>query len=469
MKRYLLLFLLLCASVAQAQTIADKLTTINSIKLDIKAALASKSQTVGDDFSVYDDAVASISEGIATSSVVFYWGGGSDWTVATVGASISFEDDQAALASSITDAADDNMARYNSSEIAKWPVLSGFRYPLTQGTPGATGTFSVGPVAAAETSAFNGSVNLPDGRIVFVPGNYDYVGIYNPYTNTYATGPAVISPAVSLSFIGGVLVPSGKVIFIPSRKGNIGIFDPYTNTYTNGDTVGDTYYAFSGGVLLQDGKVCCIPDYHDSVGIYDPVADDYVDGASLGVTTDGLFKGGTILKDGRVCFVPGSSRGDKVGLYDHSIASFTFGDTHGEGNLAFYGGVLMTSGKICFIPYNSDYIGIYDPDADEYTRGPSVGMDATDYKFSGGCLAPDGKIIFSPNSASVMGIYDPASGTLGDFDPGDTALCKGVGCHVAPTGKIIVTPTLSNNIGIYDNGYAPVPSDACVHPIYNKL
>lgn len=60
MKRYLLLFLTLCASVAQAQTIADKLTTINSIKQDIKAALASKSQTVGDDFSLYDDAVASI-------------------------------------------------------------------------------------------------------------------------------------------------------------------------------------------------------------------------------------------------------------------------------------------------------------------------------------------------------------------------------------------------------------------------
>lgn len=62
MKRYLLLFLLLCSSAASAQTIADKLTTVNAIKLGIKSALASKSQTVGDDFSLYDDAVASISE-----------------------------------------------------------------------------------------------------------------------------------------------------------------------------------------------------------------------------------------------------------------------------------------------------------------------------------------------------------------------------------------------------------------------
>jgi len=48
------------------------------------------------------------------------------------------------------------------------------------------------------------------------------------------------------------------------------------------------------------------------------------------------------------------------------------GDDHGEVDCAFYGGVLTPDGKVIFVPRNSDYVGIYDPDTDTYTRGDAV-------------------------------------------------------------------------------------------------
>jgi len=56
------LFCFVCAS-AGAETIADQLTALHTIKSDIKAALEAKGQTPGDIFAQYDEAISAISGG----------------------------------------------------------------------------------------------------------------------------------------------------------------------------------------------------------------------------------------------------------------------------------------------------------------------------------------------------------------------------------------------------------------------
>lgn len=159
MKRYLLLFLLLCASAASAQTIADKLTTLNGIKLDIKAALASKNQTVGDDFSIYDDAVASISTDIPD---VFPAG---------------LEEDDAVLSDGISDILDTNERQIpgitycgNGICLAYVWVTSGAAKVYRSTNYGATFASVYEPLSTVVNIIYRGSY-CGDGIIVAVGGH----------------------------------------------------------------------------------------------------------------------------------------------------------------------------------------------------------------------------------------------------------------------------------------------------------
>jgi hypothetical protein len=77
-----------------------------------------------------------------------------------------------------------------------------------------------------------------------------------------------------------------------------------------------------------------------------------------------------------------------------------------EGNGAFAGGVLLPSGKVVLVPLNADYIGLYDPEANTYTRGPSMAAEG-DAAFLGGVLLPSGKVVLVPYDADYIGICTP--------------------------------------------------------------
>ena len=80
-------------------------------------------------------------------------------------------------------------------------------------------------MAAEGDGAFSGGVLLPSGKVVLIPRNADYVGIYDPGANTYARGPSMAAEG-NLAFYGGVLLPSGKVVLIPRNADYIGICTP---------------------------------------------------------------------------------------------------------------------------------------------------------------------------------------------------------------------------------------------------
>jgi len=66
-------------------------------------------------------------------------------------------------------------------------------------------------------------------------------------------------------------------------------------------------------------------------------------------------------------------------------------------------------------PRDSDYIGLYDPVANTYTRGPAHGEG--DGAFLGAALAPNGKIVLVPRNSDYVWIYD------GHFGAVPTANC----------------------------------------------
>ena len=59
-----------------------------------------------------------------------------------------------------------------------------------------------------------------------VPWNYATVGLFDPSTNTFTSGPNAGSRQVK--FQGGVLLPDGRVVFVPFNSATVGVFDPRT-------------------------------------------------------------------------------------------------------------------------------------------------------------------------------------------------------------------------------------------------
>jgi hypothetical protein len=74
-------------------------------------------------------------------------------------------------------------------------------------------------------------------------------------------------------FIGATLAPDGRVIFAPFDSVNVGIFDPATDTYTSGPAHGEGSNAFRGATLAPDGRVIFAPRDSSNVGIVSQLLD----------------------------------------------------------------------------------------------------------------------------------------------------------------------------------------------------
>ena len=90
-----------------------------------------------------------------------------------------------------------------------------------------TSTFSNLMSGWSANFLYTSSRVLPSGLVVLVPFWANYIGFFNPATNTYST----LTPAVSLGatnrslFEHGVLLPDGRIIFIPQASTTIGILN----------------------------------------------------------------------------------------------------------------------------------------------------------------------------------------------------------------------------------------------------
>jgi hypothetical protein len=90
-----------------------------------------------------------------------------------------------------------------------------------------TSTFSNLVSGWSQNILYTYSVVLPSGLVVLVPFWANYIGFFNPVTNTYTT----LTPATSLGatnqslFNCARLLPDGRIIFIPRNSSTIGILN----------------------------------------------------------------------------------------------------------------------------------------------------------------------------------------------------------------------------------------------------
>ena len=470
MKKYLLLFLLMCASAASAQTIADKLTTINNIKLDIKAALASKSQTVGDDFSVYDEAIASITTTDTSVYSPFIWTGGSDWTVATITTPVEFYNDFTSLASSIMDVSDTNVASYCYGE-AYYLYKSGITGMLdtvgtfTQTTPGTIGTFTPGNIANNIDYAFSDVVIAPTGEAILIPYHSRNVYGCDPKTGAVrqlaSTGTA---GNVNNAFRGGVVTRDGRILLVPCVADLAVIFDPVKNTCTPASgTVSD--FAYAGAALAKNGKIILCPNSATKVGIYDSDKNELMTGATVSAGA-GEYYGLVPLPDGNMLFVPQAT--STAGIYHVDTDSVTYASgTISGGSLLFRGGCLDSSGKKAILaPYYADKVGIYNIDTNELTSSTNIAT-TTDGAFTGCTLMPDGDVLLVPYVTTKIYLYSPDTDVTTEAGLVSSGEGHYSGARVTPQGKIILAPASSRYVGYYNNGFAPVPLNSAIHPMVN--
>ena len=113
-----------------------------------------------------------------------------------------------------------------------FPAWNGVPYDLDQAISAFPSVFNQvggdiaytnGPAHGAGSSAFAGGVLLPNGKALLVPYNSDYVGIYDPASNTYTNGPA--HGAGDSAFIGGVLLPNGKALLVSLNSYYVGLIN----------------------------------------------------------------------------------------------------------------------------------------------------------------------------------------------------------------------------------------------------
>jgi hypothetical protein len=125
-------------------------------------------------------------------------------------------------------------------------------------------TFSnVGPISAAGTIKFVGSVLATNGNVVFAPYSSN-IGVYNPSFVTSITGGYSNIACGQQQCQGGVLLPTGNIIFPSETQGNVVMFDPGALTVSNVQTGAG---GFSGATLVPSGQVVFSPLFGANVGV----------------------------------------------------------------------------------------------------------------------------------------------------------------------------------------------------------
>ena len=312
---------------------------------------------------------------------------------------------------------------------------------------------------APATSAYNGGVLLPDGRVVFVPNFASSIGLFNPMTNTFSS---ILGMPGNYAYSGGVLLPDGRVLFVPANATTIGLFNPMTSAYsTITGTPGG--YGYVGGVLLPDGRVLLVPSSSTTIGFFNPATNTYstITPTSPSLSGGNAYQCGVLLPDGRVVFVPANAA--NIGIFNSTTNTFNTIPITAVAN-AYMGGVLLPDGRVLFVPYSATTLGIFNPTTSTFSTITGIAISNA---YAGGVLLPDGRVALIPYSSATVGIFNPLTNTystIGITSPG-AAFWGGT---LLPDGRVVFAPFYSSNIGILTTSMS-APREMCLSPYCNKL
>jgi len=303
------------------------------------------------------------------------------------------------------------------------------------------------------TSGFQGSVLVPDGRVVFGPGSGSNVGVFVPGTNLFSavrpSGDAIVGPYASVA-----MGPSGNVVCVPgSATTNVGVFNPLTLAFTNSVLVGDV---FSSGILDPNGNVTLVPNttsanlvsFSPALGLASNV---------VRVGADGTFVSGVGIPNGNVVCVPGTNA--NVVQFDPVAKTVSNSvPLGGSGTLKFVGAVLAPNGNVICVPGPTGNVGVFKPPS----TWSNVQTGASG--FVGAALTVDGRIVFGPGSGSNVGLFDPVALTLSNL----TASPGSAGARLVPDGRVVFVPgTSAANVAVLDT-LVPAPPEFCLVPFLNS-
>jgi len=199
---------------------------------------------------------------------------------------------------------------------------------------------------------------------------------------TYTRGPSMATEG-NIAFIGGVLLPSGKVVLVPSNADYVGIYDPVDNTLfrRRAATVrqggsGATQrglcrhlrsrrqHLHQRSIARRRGRCLC---QRRAATVRQGGSGATLRGLCrhLRSRRQHLHQRSIARRRGRCLYWrraspvrQGGSGAEQRGLCRHLRSCRQH---HGEGNTAFFGGVLLPSGKVVLVPANADYVGIVEP------------------------------------------------------------------------------------------------------------
>ena len=328
------------------------------------------------------------------------------------------------------------------------------------------------------SSAFGGSVLLPDGRVLFVPQNSSNVGFFNPASGGYSNVSVPGITAVTNKFRGGVLVPNGNVVFIPWNNSNVGLYNPVANVYSNIQVraaAAGSGLRFQGGVLSPTGNVVMIPRDSANIGIFNPTTLAMMNVGPIAGQGLSLFGSGVLLPNGNVVMSP-MGAGGNIGMYNTALftqAAFTnVGPI--TSSLTWESSVLAPNGNVIFPPSTSTNVVVYNPTfvsspiaTGGYSNIQTYQSGGTNY-FQGGTLLPSGTVIFAPADASNVGMFDPGALTYSNCALVSSTTGKFFGCTLVPDGRVVFCPASSANVGVL-NTMVPVGKEFCMSPFFNKF
>eukprot|EP01048_Picozoa_sp_COSAG05_P022902 COSAG05_NODE_4751_length_1386_cov_2.381507_2_plen_188_part_00 len=137
---------------------------------------------------------------------------------------------------------------------------------------------------------------------------------------------------------------------------------------------------------------------------------------------------------------------DAIGLYNPQDNTFIKGPNVGSSEGKKYaGGVLLPDGRVLLLPYNVGTVGLYNPQDNTFTKGPNVGSGTNP-----GVLLPDGRVLLVPSSADAIALYNPQDNTFTkgpNVGSGSGKYANGV---LLPDGRVLLLPFNAGTVGLYD-------------------
>jgi hypothetical protein len=112
---------------------------------------------------------------------------------------------------------------------------------------------------------------VPQGYSIFFPFDAGGSNIctYNPTTSTFSN--LVSGWSSNFRYTSSAVLPSGLVVLIPYWANYIGFFNPVTNTVTTltpATSLGATNQGlFDSATLIPDGRIICMPQNYTNIGI----------------------------------------------------------------------------------------------------------------------------------------------------------------------------------------------------------